>query len=140
MPKNNKKVIIDNPPKIEIDEAQLISAKFSNTGVARFKETVKQYTEELFKRASMVGLRQKAKDDALEISSSHVREATIEMNKRYGKTDKKFTFFQAGEYVCTAVVGAGASNLNCGWGIFFFGVALAIGIGLFVVRVTNQNR
>lgn len=140
MSKINKRVIIDNPPEITIDENQLQSANFSNGGIARFKETVKQYNEELFKRSSLIGESQKASEDEREISSLHVREAAIDINRRYGKHGNKYTYMQIGEYVCTAVAGAGASHLGSGWGIFIFMCGLTIGTGLFCVRITNQNR
>lgn len=49
-------------------------------------------------------------------------------------------FLQIGEYVCTALVGVGSGNLDQQSGVLLFGLSIAIGIILFVIRIIKGNK
>lgn len=137
----NKITIDDLPPEIEIKEAELISAKYTPTGIQRYKQTVEDYSEQLFKKATLLGEIDKIDGFDREITEQHVRKAVIEMTESLRKFEKpKWTILcQVGEYLCTGCAGAGASNLDKKWGIIVFGFGLVLGIALFITRMTKIN-
>lgn len=138
-----KKITIDDsPPEIDIKEADLLSAKYTQTGIQRYKQTIEKYGEQLFKIATLLGEKDKRDGFDREITEQHVRNAAIEMNKSLTKTEKPMwiVFCQIGEYLCTAGVGVGGSNLETKWGICTFGLGLTIGIALFITRMTKTKQ
>lgn len=135
-----KKITIDDsPPEIDVKEAELLSAKYTPTGIQRYKQTIKSYGDQLFINATLQGERDKIDGYDREVTEQHVRNAAIEMTKSVIKSEKSnwVVFCQAGEYFCTGCAGAGASNLDHNWGIIAFGLGLVIGIALFVTRMTK---
>lgn len=135
-----EKVIEDDlSPEISINDGELISAKYTSAGIQRYKQTIKSYSKSLFNKAILIGELDKADGYDREITEHHVRKATIEMTNAFSKTEKSawIIFCQAGEYLCTGVVGVGASNLKENWGTITFGLGLVIGIALFVFRMTK---
>lgn len=138
----NMKINVGNPPpEIEIKEEGLISAKYTALGIQRYKQTIESYSEQLFNKATLLGDLDKVKGYDCEVTEHHVRIATMEIEKYFGKVKKPnwVIFNQAGEYLCTGIAGAGASNLNQNWGILTFGFSLVIGIALFVNRMIRNN-
>lgn len=138
----NKLTVDDSPPKITIVDDELSNAGYIGSGIQRYKQTVISYAEELFKNATLLGEIDKVDELPRDVTGEHVRKATVELNKSASKNEIPawVVLSQIGEYICTAAVGVGASNVSENWGIITFGIGIVIGIALFVNRMTNQKR
>lgn len=119
-------------------DSELKAAGFTDSGLGRFKKTVEDYCEELYKKAVALGDRDKANDAPREVTHEHVREAASDLQRRGRelKTPAQ-VWCQAGEYICAATAGIGAGKLDTQWGIALFGISLTIGVVLFIIR--NQG-
>jgi hypothetical protein len=120
---------------MKIDQ-ELRAANFTDSGVTRFLLTEEAYSEELFNRAVALGNADKASDTPLEVTHDHVRKAAQAISVAPKKESAWHVGGQIGEYLCVAAASVGANNLPKSWAIILFGVSLALGITLFVARMT----
>lgn len=132
----------DQSPTVTVSEEQLRASGFTeSSGVPRFTETVKEYSNLLFARAVHYGDVDKAPNLAREITHEHVRQAAFSIAKSYGKPAKSkwTTLGQIGEYIFTAVAGVGGGHLDNQLGIAAFGIGLTGAVILVVLRLTKNK-
>jgi len=119
-------------------EKDLQDAGFTESGAKRYAATTSAYCEELFLKAVALGDRDKAADTNREVTHDHVRGAAAVLAVRGRETQSKLQIIcQIGEYVAAALAGVGGGRLDATWGIVMFGLSLAIGVVLFVIRNTG---
>lgn len=140
--KEDKTLKENPPPSIEVDEKELSQSQFTTAGIQRFNQTLSAYSRQLFAKSILFADSERVDNYDLEVTEKHVRTAASEMTKSFGKKRPPswIVFSQAGEYICTGIAGAGASNLNQTWGIVCFGLGLTIGIALFVLRTVKTHQ
>jgi hypothetical protein len=121
-------------------ENELKTAGFTDSGKDRYLKSTKEYSDTLYAKSVALGDRDKADGMAREITHDHVRSAAHVIAASYGKegNSRAALFCQIGEYIAAAGVGVGGGKLEEKWGIFMFGISLAIGTVLFVARNTNK--
>jgi|SRR5688572_32798019 len=121
-------------------DQDLKDAGFTDSGIVRYRNTAKGYCDELFAKAVALGDRDKATDTPREVTHEHVRDAAVALGQkgRDNQTPGQIRC-QVGEYLFTAAAGVGAGKLDQQWGIILFGVSLAIGVVLFVIRNTRKK-
>lgn len=123
------------------NQEQLENSGFTESGKARFIQTVEDYSEKLFSKASSYGNADKAKDLPLEVTHDHVRQAAHSLASSYGKErpSKWAVACHIGEYIFTAIAGIGGGNISKSWGQITFGVSLAIAVILIVFRISRTR-
>lgn len=121
-------------------DQELKTAGFTDSGLSRYKRTAEDYLDELYTKAVALGDRDKASDTLREVTHEHVRDAAITLQRR-GREAKspRQIWCQVGEYVSAGTAGIGAGKLDTTWGIALFGLSLAIGVVLFIVRNQGGN-
>jgi len=131
-----------SPPDISVTEDKLTQAGFTATGVQRFKQTVEAYSQRLFTKSILYGDTEKVDGFDREVTQEHVRKGASSLSSsiKKGKKPAWIVPCQIGEYAGIAVAGAGASNLNTNTGILAFGLGLTLGVVLFAIRITNENK
>lgn len=120
---------------------ELVQSGFTESGKARYTQTVEDYAEALYAKASSYGIADKARDLPLEITHEHVRQGAYSMASSYGK-DRSSRWTLAshiGEYAFTAIAGVGGGHISEGWGMITFGVSLAIAVILIVFRLSKSK-
>ena len=129
------------PPKINIDPDLLREVGFTLSGETRFKDTIQDYSNTLFKKSVHFGELDKASDAPREITHEHVKAAAFSIAQSYGKDrpSKLQHFAQACEYISTAISGAGASHLDKTAGVIAFVLGAIGAVLLFVYRVTSNR-
>lgn len=121
-------------------DQELITNGFTESGKKRYIEAVGQYSDALFNTSIKLAEASKASDTNIEVTHEYVRDAAIAISKRKEKPSMIQIFLQIGEYVCTALVGVGSGNLDQQSGVLLFGLSIAIGIILFVIRIIKGNK
>lgn len=118
-------------------ENDLTKNGFTESGKSRFNQTISDYTEELFTKASHYGKIDQAKDLPIEITHEHVRQAAYSIANSFGKDrpSKWAVAGNIGEYIFTALAGIGGGNMNESWGQLTFGISLALVVILIVFRL-----
>lgn len=131
------------PPEPTIDGQPLATAGFSNAGVQRFQKTVVEYTKELFRRALANGRASQGENLPLEVTQEHVHSAAASLSGPLVAPSSRSPWYVVGhtlEYVGFAIAGLGGGKLDEPWGIYAFGLGLAAGVILVVVRLTISER
>jgi len=130
---------MDNEVKIEIDvdDSKLRELNFTPHGISRFNEGLSVIAEKLIEKSVAYANIENERD----VTEKHVRQAiaVTTVSLIQPKKPAWLTFCQIGEYVCTGIVGAGASNLDKSIGIFAFGLGIAIAVVLFTFRIVKSN-
>lgn len=121
---------------------ELHASGFTPSGAKRFLETITAYGDILFDTSIALASAHKARDSSLEVTHENVRAAAHHITTTYGKEKPPGWIVpaQIGEYVCTATAGIGAGNIGDSWGIFVFGVSVAVALVLFVLRNNAQRK
>jgi len=136
-------ISIDNlsKPEVEIPEVDLAEAGFTNSGKTKFKETIQDFSNQIFEKAVRYGDAEKGDGLQREITHDHITAASSTISRTFGKKQKSswLVASQVGEYLCTGVAGVGGGNLKEQWGIITFGIGLGIAVILIVVRLTNSK-
>ena len=130
-----------DPPDVNLSDDQLRDAGFTNSGVPRFKETVKEYSGLLFQQAVKFGEVDRAANLPREITHEHIRASAFSIAKSFGKPAKPKWFIpvQIGEYISAAIAGVGGGHLDKPLGIAAFGLGLTAGVILVVTRLTKTK-
>lgn len=126
-------------PTVTIDDTALKEAGFIQSGYCKFKELVKAFSDELFLKSvkySDAGSR----DNDREVSADNVYTAvkTIYVAPLH-QHKKRNAILQGIEYVSSALVGVGASNLNEIWGLLMLLFCFVVGVGCFTYRTISNN-
>lgn len=131
-----------NKPTISIQDSELDDSGFTNSGKAKFKETIQDFSDQIFDKSVRYGDAEKGNGLDREITHDHVSTASYNTSKTFGKKVKNGWSIagQVGEYVFTGLAGIGGGNLKDQWGIITFGVCLGLAVILIVVRLTNTTK
>lgn len=132
-----------SPPDLTVDNTKLTAAGFTSTGIQRFKQTLNAYSLELFTKSILYGDTEKVEGFEREVTQEHVRKGASSLATRAVKKNKRPNWVipcQIGEYAGIAIASAGASNLDKDWGTLAFGLGLALGVILFAIRISNENK
>ena len=113
---------------------------FTESGIARYEETVKEYSETLYSKSISYGEADKAADLAREVTHDHVRAAAYKIaSYPKAKVSPWMVASQVAEYVFTAVGAFALGNITETWGTpLFVGAAVIAGI-LISVRLTRSK-
>ena len=121
-------------------DQELEQAGFTNSGKTRYQTTTNEFCDTLFVKAVALGERDKALNAPREITHEHVRDAAQAIATTHKDNSTKVQIWcQVGEYVFTAAAGVGAAQLEHTWGIALFGISVAVGVVLFVIRNTQRR-
>ena len=128
-------------PTLEIPEAQLTQAGFTESGITRYKNTLIEYNKLLFDKSVSFGDLDKAKDLSREVTHEHVKQAAHNIANSYGKPRKPWwmTLVQFGSYLAAIGVGLASGYLDKQNGVIGFAVSFAIGAILFIIEKTSSN-
>ncbi|MCB2262607.1 MAG: hypothetical protein LGR52_06655 [Candidatus Thiosymbion ectosymbiont of Robbea hypermnestra] len=128
--------------QVSIDEVPLREAGYTDTAVLRYKKTVSDFSEELFRRSTQLGEASKAPNFPREITQHHVQSSATELAAPVTARPKPKWFIPAHilEYVCLAIAGIGGGHLDKQQGILAFGIGLTVGVLLIVARLTIVER
>ena len=128
-------------PNLSLDPDNLESEGFTASGQARFKETIQDYSNTVYRKSVNYGELDKASNMPREITHDHVKSAAHSIAQSYGKDKptKMQKFSQAGEYIATALGGAGASHLDKTLGVLVFVAGAIIAVLLFSYRVIGRG-
>jgi len=134
-------VATDTPPTLCINPDDLNSDGFTASGEARYKETIQDYSNTVYRKSVNYGELDKASNMPREITHDHVKSAAHSIAQSYGKDKPTKTqrFAQAGEYIATAIGGAGASHLDKTPGVIAFVVGAILAVLLFSYRVMGRG-
>lgn len=121
-------------PTTTIEENVLDDAGFINSGKTKYKSLLQAFAEELFDRSVLLCDAGRNEEER-EVTREHVVQAShIIYGKSYSKVSIPHVVLQIIEYVFSAGIGVGASNLSSSWGVFVFGISLFLVIIAFVSR------
>ena len=131
----------DTAPNLSLDPDDLNGDGFTASGEARFKETIQDYSNTVYRKSVNYGELDKASNMPREITHDHVKSAAHSIAQSYGKDKppKMQRFSQAGEYIATAVGGAGASHLDKTPGVVAFVIGAILAVLLFSYRVMGRG-
>ena len=129
-------------PQVSLDEAPLRQAGYTDTAVLRYKRTVSDFSEELFRRSTQLGEASKAPNLPREITQRHVQSSATELAAPITARPKPKWFIPAHilEYVFLAIAGVGGGHLDKPQGIWAFGIGLTVSVLLIVARLTIVER
>lgn len=122
-------------PIVSIANDRLEAAGFLGSGKTEFKNTLQSFSDELF-LSSVKFSDIDNSDDIREITRDHVKNANKKIfgtKLNYGKNGLYITLNIA-EYIFVLLVGIGASNFNCSWGIFMSLSSLILASASFIYR------
>jgi hypothetical protein len=122
-----------------MNENDLTSAGYTDSGRKRYLQTVESYTTTLHEKALKFAEADKAADASVEVTHDHVRQAAHNIAGSFGadKPSRMSIPCQVGEYLCTAAAGVGGGSLSSGWGTPTLVISIAVGVILFVYRQTS---
>lgn len=114
---------------------------FTNSGVSRFEDTVKEYSGALYSKSIGFGKMDKADDLSLEVTHDHVRKAAFAIAKSFGKEKVSawMVVSQVAEYVLTAIAAFALGLLSKPWGTPLFVVASVLAGLLIAIRLTRSK-
>jgi len=122
-------------------DQELEQAGFTNSGRTRYQTTTNEFCDTLFVKAVALGERDKAPNAPREVTHEHVRDAAQAIASTHKDSPTRLQIWcQLGEYVFTAAAGLGAGQLQHAWGIALFGISVAVGVVLFVIRNTQRRQ
>ncbi|MEJ1381355.1 MAG: hypothetical protein RPT95_10375 [Candidatus Sedimenticola sp. (ex Thyasira tokunagai)] len=130
------------PPPVSLEEDPLREAGYTNTAILRYKKTISDFSEELFRRSMQLGEASKAPNLPREITQRHVQSSAIELSASITANPKPKWFIPAHifEYIFLAIAGVGGGHLDKPQGIWAFGIGLTAGVLLIVARLTIVER
>ena len=130
------------PPTVSLDDAPLKEAAYTDTAILRYKRTITDFSEELFRRSVQLGEAAKAPNLPIEITQRHVQSSATELAAPITASPKPRWFIPAHimEYVFLAIAGVGGGHLDKPQGIWAFGIGLTVGVLLIVARLTIVER
>jgi len=135
---------IDNliKPTITTTDIDLENAGFTNSGKTKFKETIQDFSNQVFEKSVRYGDAEKGDGLEREITHDHVTTASLNISKTFNKKNKSngLIAIQVAEYIFTGVAGIGGGNLKEQWGIITFGLGLGLAVILIVVRLTSTSK
>lgn len=135
MKKNAEKL---TKPTVTIDEQNLDDAGFIQSGKRKFKEVVTAFSDDLFLK-SVKFYDAVARDNDREVSADNVHSAVKKIYATPLEQHKKVNLaLQIVEYLCSVLVGVGASNLKEIWGIFMILVSFIIAVVCFMYRTLSK--
>jgi hypothetical protein len=123
------------------DSEELKNNGFTESGLARYEQTVEEYADLLYTKSINFGDADKAADYDREVTHDHVRAAAFKIAQSYGKEKVSgwLIFSQICEYIFTAIGAYSLSNLDETWGTpLFVGSAVIAGI-LVAIRLSRKN-
>lgn len=114
-------------------------AEFTPSGKAQFVNTVKAYSDELFRRAKANAEAARGANLPLEITHEHVRVSAHSIANRFGAPTPPWWAIpgQIGELITVAISGYGAGNLGKPEGVTAFVGGLSVATVLLVLRLTK---
>lgn len=132
---------INTELKTDVDESQLKSAGFTDSGILRFKKTINDYGQLLLIRSIAFGTAKNSKGYKLEITQENVQSSAHSIAESFGKPDEpKWTVWaQVFEYILTATAGFCAGKTEEKYGMIGFVASTAIAVILFVTRQTRKK-
>jgi len=114
--------------RVDVSDSQLQEAGFTDVGITAFKETVRDYGNSLFKRATQFADDEKRKGSLSEVTHLHIEKAGISLTNIFGPSRQHWAI------ACTMfnfVLGCGVSGssnyLDTKVGIAIFVVCLILG-------------
>jgi len=130
-----------DPPKLVLTPDDLPASGFTPSGVVQFKETIQDYSNLLFRSAIALGDSAKANNIDREITHNYVKSATHYIAESF--SGRKPTRWQhvahGGEYIATAIGGAGAGHIDKPLGVIAFVAGSILAVLLYVYRVTGRK-
>lgn len=135
MKKNAEKL---KKPTVTIDELCLNDAGFIQSGKRRFKEVVTAFSDSLFLK-SVKYCDADSRDNDREVSADNVYNAVKKIYATPLEQHKKLNIvLQILEYICSALVGVGASNLKESWGVLMILISFMFGVICFTYRTLSK--
>ena len=127
---------------VAVDETQLISDGFTQSGSQRYVATVRDFARELLKRTINFAEASGESGMPREATHEHVRLASKAIAGASHQTRRNMSaiWVQAFEYLSMAIAGAGASHLSMDIGIFAFVGGAAAAVLLMLLRLTVLSR
>lgn len=123
------------PQTFQIEAKDLVNAGFTQQGYLHVFAVLRDYEQELRKRAVAAAQADAAKGTQIEVTQKHVRQAAQDIaHSAATRSPGWATWTQIGEYLGTAAAGVGGGHLDEAWGIATFGIGLTLGVVLFVIR------
>lgn len=131
----------ETPPNLSLDPDNLNSDGFTASGEARFKDTIKDYSDTVYKKSVNYGELDKASNMPREITHDHVKSAAHSIAQSYGKNKptKIQKFSQVVEYIAIAMGGAGTSHLDKTYGVIACVVGAILAVLFFSYRVFGRG-
>lgn len=128
-------------PIINITDTYLNNAGFTNSGKIKFKETIQDFSNQVFEKSIRYGDAEKGDGLQREVTHDHIKSASFNISKIFGKkTNSGWSIAaQIGEYIFTGIAGVGGGNLKDQWGIITFGLGLGLAVILIVIRLINAK-
>lgn len=128
-------------PVVNVTDIDLDGAGFTNSGKAKFRETLQDFSNQVFEKSVRYGDAEKGDGLPREITHDHITSASFNISKTFGKKHKSSWLIaaQIAEYIFTGVAGVGGGNLKEPWGIVTFGLGLGLAVILIVVRLNNSK-
>lgn len=127
---------------MSIPDQELDDSGFTNSGKIKFKETIQDFSDQIFDKSVRYGDAEKGDGLEREITHDHVTSASYITSKTFGKRGRSNWSIagQVGEYLFTGLAGIGGGNLKEQWGTILFGVCLGLAVILIVVRLMNTTK
>ncbi len=134
MPQEDQAVAVNQ--LVQVGDDFVKDVGFTISGKKHFDAVVGDYIVELKNRTMAYADADKAIGMQREATHDHVRLAArfISGSSKGEPKNEWAVAAQVGEYLCTAVAGAGAGHLDKSIGILAFGVSIALGIAFHLVR------
>ena len=87
---------IDNltKPAVSITDNDLDNAGFTNSGKTKFKETVQDFSNQIFEKSVRYGDAEKGDGLEREITHDHITTASFNLSKTFGKKNKGIYFIR----------------------------------------------
>lgn len=127
--------------KTDVDENQLKSAGFTESGILRFNKTLSDYAQLLYNKSIAFGSAKNSQGYKLEITQDNVQKSAHSIADSFGKPEEpRWTVWaQVFEYIFTATVGFCAGKTDQKYGMIGFVIATALAVILFVTRQTRKK-
>jgi hypothetical protein len=118
---NPEKKSSPTPSKLILAKESLTKANYTSAGIKRFEQTLESFSEQLYDKSILFAEAEKQDGFDREVTEKHVRLAASILTRSLFKTEQPGWVIpvQIGEYLFTAIAGAGASNLSSNYGILF---------------------